>query len=365
METARLSSWQMFLLTLAFTLGTSFFIIPGGIIGNAKEYAWLIPLGAGLYGIVVAALWLYLTSRYPGLGIIQLCLKLLGPKIGFLFGCLYLVFFIQLAAWVVRNLGDFIKVNLLVHTPISAVHLMFLLVSAYTVILGAETIAMLTEFLTPVLVIVFWIVFFLMLKGWDWANFGPAQEFHPWQLMATSKQIFGFPFSETVCLTMFFPFVQQRLKTSFIAGIGVAAILISLIVFFVLGIVGVYRSSHLTYPIFTLAQELPFSFFIEHLEVIICLVWFCAISIKLSISMYSAAAGIIQLFHLKNRTFIALPLIWIILPISLLFESVISNIEWDRKYSFAFDSFYAIVIPALLVIVSWIRKKQLPDINQA
>jgi spore germination protein KB len=363
MENARLTSWQMFLLTLSFTLGTSFFIRPGGLIETAKEFAWLIPLFAGLYGIIIAFLWIYLYSHFPNLSIVQICIKVLGPKVGLLFGCLYVGFFIQLAAWVTRNLGDFIKVNLLVHTPIAVVHLMFLLVTVYIVILGAETIAMMNEFLNPILVIVFWIILLLMIKGWDWANFGPVQEFHPLHLIVASKQTFGFPFSETVCLTMFFPFVQNKLKRSLIAGIGVAAVLISSIVFFVLGIVGVYRASHLTYPIFTLAQELPFSFFIEHLEVIICLVWFCAISIKLSISMYCAVSGISQIFKLKKRVFTALPLIWIILPISLLFDSVISNIVWDQKYSFAFDSFYAVVVPTLLIIVSWIRKKQLKGMN--
>jgi spore germination protein KB len=359
MEKAQLSAWQMFLLTFSFTIGTSFFIRPGGLITMAKEYAWSLPLVAGLYGVLIAALWIYLARRHPGLSIIQICLHVFGRKVGFLFACLYIIFFIQIAAWVVRNLGDFIKVNVLMHTPISFVHLTFLLVSAYIVIQGAESLAMLNEFVTPILVIVFWIVFFIMLKGWEWANFGPAHNFEPLQLINQTKPMLGFPFSETVCLTMFFPFVQKKLTTSLMTGIGAAAVIIGLNVFFVLGIVGVYRSSHLMYPMFTLAQELPFSFFIDHLEVVVVVIWFSAISMKLSITMYWAVLGLSQSFGLKNRTFTTLSLIWIILPISLFFENVIENMIWDHKYSFAFDTFFAVVIPLLLIVVSWIRTKQL------
>ncbi|MDR6550216.1 endospore germination permease [Paenibacillus qinlingensis] len=358
MENAQFTAWQMFLLTISFVLGTSFFIRPGGLISAAKEYAWIIPIAGGIYGVLIATLWLYLSKRHPGLSIVQICIEVLGRKVGLFFASLYILLFIQLAAWVVRNLGDFIKMNLLMRTPIEIVHLMFLLVSAYVVIKGAESIAMQNEFLTPILIIAFWIVFFLMLKGWDWANFGPAQVFQPITLIRNTKEMLGFPFSEAVCLVMFFPFVKKKLVSSFLLGIGAAAIILSLIVFCVLGIVGSYRSSHLMYPLFTLAQELPFSFFLDHMEVVIVFIWFLAISIKLSIAMYCSVLGISQLFGLKNRTFTSLSLIGIILPVSLLFDNVIENMNWDHHYSFAFDSIFAVVIPVLLIVVSWIRKDQ-------
>ncbi|SDP22762.1 spore germination protein KB [Paenibacillus sp. yr247] len=357
MENARLTGWQMFLLTFSFTLGTSIFIRTGDYITSAKEYAWIMPLCGGLYGAIVASLWLYLARRFPGLSIVQICRRVLGTKVGTLFASLYILFFIQISAWVLRNIGDFVSINVLRNTPITILHLTFLLVSAYTVIKGAETLAMVNEFIVPPFFIIFWTVFFLMLNAWDWENFGPAQVFNPFQLVAKTKQQFGFPFSETVCLAMLFPFVQNRLKTSIMAGIIVGAVVLSINVFCVLGIVGVYRSSHLLYPIYTLAQELRFSFFIDHLEVIISTIWIFAVSIKLSTSMYCAVLGIGQMFKLENRTFITLPLIWIILPMSLLFNSVIENLTWDIQYSFAYDMLYAIIIPMILILVLWIRQK--------
>ncbi|MBD0381918.1 hypothetical protein [Paenibacillus sedimenti] len=56
MEYARMTGWQTFLLIVSYSLGASFFQRPSGLIATGKQDAWMIPLWAGIFGIIVATL---------------------------------------------------------------------------------------------------------------------------------------------------------------------------------------------------------------------------------------------------------------------------------------------------------------------
>jgi spore germination protein KB len=357
MENARISGWQFFLLSLSFMIGTAFFVRPGSIIAVTKQDAWIIPFIAGAVAVLVACIWLALAKVNPGLSIVQICVKVAGKYFGGFLALLYIWFFIQIASWITRNLGDFMKTILMHRTPFSVFHLMFLVVACYATIKGIETIARVGELLTPFVVLIVAVIYLFTLSEWRWERFEPMFQIGAWQMMKDALPTIGFPYFETVTLMMLIPYVKSRVKTGLLLGIVVATMLIGSIVYVTIGVLGVTRTSHFTYPLYTIVQELQIAEFIEHVESTIVIVWLIWIFIKLCIVYYCAATGICQLFRVSDRTWIAISLILLISGLALSFnENIVENLEWDLKYIFIYTSFYGFVLPVLLLFLTWIHK---------
>ncbi|MFF2888317.1 endospore germination permease [Paenibacillus sp. NPDC057967] len=356
MENNSMTVWQFFVLTLSFLAGTSFFFLPGGLIAVAKQDAWMVPIWAGAIGILAALLWLRLARQHPGMSIIQICTQVAGKPIGSLLAIMYISYFIQLSVFITRNVGDFMKQTLMPITPLTVFHVMFLIITAYAVMKGIDTIARSSELLFIIMAITFILIFCMALIEWDWNRFQGSFRMNVWETVKETRYIFGFPFLESLVFLMLFPFVQSKVKRSFILAIVVATAMLSVTTLFTIGVLGVPRASHDTYPLFVIAQEVHIGTFFEHLESTVALILLAAIFIKLSIAYYCSVLGLCQLFRISSRFWVTLPLILLISGLALGYDNVVENIEFSQRYDFEYTLLYSVFIPCLLLVVSWIRK---------
>ncbi|GMK47061.1 spore germination protein KB [Paenibacillus glycanilyticus] len=356
MENVRLSGWQMITMTFCFVCATTFLLLPGKLIEHAKQYGWIVCVWSFLYGVLLALLWLHLSKLYPGQSIVQIAMKGLGKWVGGIVAALYILYFIQVAAWVTRNLGDFMHTSFMPRTPISVFNIVVLLVCAYAVVKGIESIAMLSELVTPYIVIAFWAPFTVMLKVWDWRAFNNTEPFRLWDTFIQTKYALAFPYMELVMFMMIFPYVKRNIKKSFVIGIISAGVILSVCVYMTIGILGLERGANHIYPVFTIFREMKFIGFLEHLESILSVNIFLLVYIKLCLLFYCAVLAICQVFHLERRGVVAYPLIWIISAYSLLFDNVIENMEWVQKYLFDYYLLYAVIMPIALILCYWMRK---------
>ncbi|MGG3506280.1 endospore germination permease [Paenibacillus lautus] len=358
MEKGQISAWQFFLLVFGYLLGTSFFFRPGGLIAIAKQDAWIVPLWAGTAGVLMSLIWIKLANHYPGLTIVQICIKAAGKGVGGLIALLYIGYFVHLSSFVIRNLGDFMTSTLMPRTPITLFHIMFLLIICYAVTMGVETLARATEFLFPLVTLILLLVFFIALSEWNWDRFQGMFRMNVWTTMKDTRSILGFPYMEAFVFMMLFPYVRSKVKVSFIMGIVIATLLLSATVYFTIGVLGVTRASHETYPLFLIAQEIHIGTFFEHLESTIALILLAAIFIKLSIAYYGAVLGICQLFRVNDRSWLAFSLILLISGLALGFDNVLENIEFGKRYDFEYTSLYAIIFPSILLFLTWMKQNK-------
>lgn len=358
MERSTISQWQFFIITLNFTLGTTFFIRPGALIATAKQDAWIVPWWVGAAGLATALIWLKLYRLHPGRSLIQICTGTAGKAVGGFFALLYIFFFIQITAWVTRNLGDFMKTTLMPETPISMFHLMFLAVAAYAVCKGVETIARVNESLTPLLGFTFVMVVLFSLTEWEWYRFEPVLQMDFWKTVRDTRSLYGFPYLEMINLAMLFPYVKGNPGKSLLPGIAAATGLLSLIIFFTIGILGVYRASHLIYPLYNIAEELRAAPFIEHVESAIAVVWLTSLFLKLSIALYCSTIALCDWFGLTNRRGIVLPLVFLVSGLAMtIMENNVVHAQWDMRYTFTYFSLFGVVLPVVLLVWTWIRNR--------
>ncbi|WP_373233040.1 endospore germination permease [Cohnella sp.] len=357
MEKAQISGWQFYLLTFIQLLGTTFFLRPQGIIAVAKQDAWMIWFWAGGAGMILALLWVKLAEQYPGLSFVQICLGAGGKWVGGGIAFCYIGFFVQLAAWVVRNLGDFMKSTFMHRTPISVFHIMILIVVCYASIKGVEAIARSSEILTPIIMMTFFVVCIFMLPIWETERLLPAFRLELWKTVKETRNIVGFPYIESIVLMMMFPYVRNRQKAGFVWAIIGSTLLLSGITVFLVACLGVTRASHETYPLFILVQDIRIGPLIENLEASITVILLVAIFLKITITFHGAVCGICQLFRLTDRTWVAVPLAVIVAGLALSNENVVENVEWDRRYLFEYELLYGLIFPLILLAVTWIRKR--------
>ncbi|MDF2652869.1 MAG: germination protein [Paenibacillus sp.] len=357
MEEAKISAWQFFLLVLNFTLGTTIFFKPGAYISAAEQDAWLVPIWSGVAGILMVCLWLNLAKHYPGLSIIQISMKAAGNKFGALLALFYVWFFIHTSSLILRSISLFMNSTLMPHTPITVFHGMFLIIVSYATVKGIEVIARVSEIFTPIILILTAIFLSITLKEWNWERFEPMLQLDVWKSMKDSRSSIAFPYMEVICFMMIFPFVKNRLKASLISAILLATMILSIVTFLIIGVSGVTRISHHVYPLYTIAQEMHIGQLFEHLEAIIAIVWMITIFSKLTVAYYCSVLGICQLFQLTNRKWVAISLIVLISGIaSTNHENIVEQILWDKRYNFEHKSLYSVVLPMLLLILTWLRK---------
>ncbi|MNI57849.1 Spore germination protein YndE [compost metagenome] len=244
---------------------------------------------------------------------------------------------------------------LMPRTPISVFNIVVLFVCAYAVVKGIESIALVSELVTPYIVIAFWTPFTVMLRVWDWRSFKSTEAFQLWDTLLQTKYALAFPFMELVMFMMLFPFVKRNVKRYFILGIVSAGIILSLCVFMTIGILGLERGSNHIYPVFTIFREMKFIGFLEHLESILSINIFLLVYLKLSLLFYCAVLAICQLFQIQRRSVVAYPLIWVISAYSLFFANVVENMEWVQKYLFEYYLIYAVFMPLLMILCYWLR----------
>lgn len=351
-----ISRFQFFLLTVNFILGTAMFVLIQHLIRFGGQDAWLMPLWAGTVGILFGLLWLLLFRYYPGCSLVQIPLKAWGRVPGTIISLLYFVFLCNLAGWVLRNLSDFMNGTIMPETPPTLFHIMFLIVACYTVAQGSETVGRLNQILTPFLFFPFWLVMLLATVDWDWGRLQPFFHTNP-ETILLYHPLIAFPFMESFALTMLFPLVRNGAGLPFVLGLASAALSLSGTLLMVIGLLGVERASKLTFPVYTIVQEVAIGEVFVNMHSIISVILLILIFIKLLVLVYGASETLRQLFRPKTRLphFLGLMILLSAMALSI-YEDPIQNGEWNLKYSFLYDSFFVLLIPFLLLVTTWIKR---------
>lgn len=355
MEHSYISRWQFFLITLQVTLGNSMFMLTGVIVESGKQDSWLIPLIAGLFGLLLSLVWVYASKLHPGLSFVQIAVRTMGRP-GWIAALALVWFFVYVCAWTIKNLGDVVNVTLLPISPSWMFQAMFILLAAYGVTKGIEAIARTVEFFVPILLLVFLLLTFIVSKEWKWDHFSPAFDTNMIEALAKSNIIFAFPFMEMICLTMLLPHVPKDAGKTLWSALCCASIILSMLVGYNIAILGVERTTHLTYPLFTMAQEMQISEFIEHIEALASSVLILSLFIKVVVYYYCAVVGLCQLFRIQRRGALALGLALYTTGLAnSLTDNVIENMRWSNIYALPFSTIFAVFIPLMLVLAAKIR----------
>ncbi|WP_334076866.1 endospore germination permease [Paenibacillus sanfengchensis] len=361
--TYKISKYQLFTITFIFQLGTTIIFGFGGLAGRDAWISNLVSLGLGF-----CVIWIYTTlaRMNPGLSLVEWFPAQLGRWIGTLIALLYPLMYLYLVGRIIADVRDMVSTTILPGAPPIVFTGLFAIVIAYCAFGGIEIVARLGELIFPVVILMF-ITETILLIGSDVLHFDYIQPvleegWGPiWKVVYPNG--ITQPFGETLALAMFWPDVRNRdkvAKSTFLATL-LAGLMITCFDFLAVLVYGDLFSRFL-YPLYTLLSMISIGKFIENLQMFGVLYFFATALIKSTINILAALKGIQQLKKMKNYRALVIPAAAIALFLGMTMSKNIAEHIYYQHFKILVPYFWVplfLVLPALLLIVTWIRQKAL------
>jgi spore germination protein KB len=359
MENAKINGSQLFVLIVLFEMGSAILFNLGG---EAKQDAWIAILLGLLGGILLFLIYYRLYKFFPDLPLTSYAQKITGKWIGKIIGFLYIIYFLYIAARVLRDFGSLLVSAFYMTTPLFVINTLMMLTIFYAIHKGIEVIARVGQFFIMVIYLLAIVGFILIISSGEinWGNLLPIYE-NGWRpiFKAFIGQTLTFPFGEMIVCTMLLPFVndQKKAKWACFGGIILAGINITITVIINISVLGVIPLSRSSFPLLNTIGRIEIAEFIQRLDVFFMIYLVIAGFFKVTIFYYAAVAGSADLFQLKNQRIITYPIGLLILIASLtIAESYSEHVEEGLKYAPYFIHWpMQIILPIILLIIAFIR----------
>jgi spore germination protein KB len=360
----RVSGYQLFATTVFFQLGTTVIF---GFASEAGRDAWIAILLSAFIGMFIILGYTALMNMMPGLTLVEWFPKQFGPWLGIPIAWLYPLLFIYDAGRGVSDLKELIPLTLLPGTPTWVILGSLMLVIVYLLFSGVEVIFRLAGLFFPIVFFLFFLELILLLgsRNVHFNNLQPVMG-EGWGRVWETVWPFGIlqTFGETIEFAMLWTFLK---KPGQVAGVNIIAVLVSgftIAVFDMFAIIilgeGVFQRN--IYPLLVLLKQLIISDFLDNLDALGVLYFMVTIFLKVSLHLITAVLSIQKLTY---STGYRLPII-LVSVISLwlgsnMARNVSEHIYVGTKiipYNLWIHLF--LVIPGILLIVTWIRMKGVP-----
>ncbi|MDM5312808.1 GerAB/ArcD/ProY family transporter [Peribacillus frigoritolerans] len=362
MEKANISGYQLFVLIFLFEMGSAL-LVP--LAGEAKQAAWLVILIAMVGGFLLFFIYYGLFQYYPDQLLTEFVRSILGNFLGRIVAFLYILYFIYLAARVLRDFGDTLLTFAYPHIPLFVANAAFILVVVYTVRKGVEVLTRTGE-LFFVLENLLLMTFFLLIVASGMIhlnNLKPVIEMSVTEMvkMAFTKTIF-FPFGEIISFLMIFPYLNEpkRLKKIGISSIAAAGIFLAIIMAINIAVLGVDLTTRSQYPLLSLIQSIEVAGFLERLDVYFLFLLMIGGFIKISVFTYVAVTGTANVFNVKQPSRLAYPVGFVILLSSIIIASNFTEHmhEGLGAVPIYFHLPFQVIIPLLLLIIAFFKNRK-------
>ncbi|BBH22365.1 germination protein BB [Paenibacillus baekrokdamisoli] len=340
-------------------IGTGILILPRAI---AKEVGtpdgWISVILSGLIALLAGYIIVKLSQRFPNQTFYQYSQIVVGPLLGKFFGIVMSVYFILCAGYLLRVMGEVIRMFLLEKTPLEVIMIIFLFVATYLTVAGINPIARLVELFLPIIIIILIAFIVFSSQSFELDNMRPVlgDGVMP-VLKGTKSSIFTYSgFEVMLVLTAFMKEPQKAVKSA-IAGISLVVLLYGLVIVISFGTISVDELKTVIWPTMTVAKdiELPGGFF-ERFESLFTVLWVISMYTAFVLYQYTSSLGLSQIFRKKHQTFVyaSLPIIYLVA----MFPADLNDVfKFGDILGWTLSLFVAGIMPPCFWLIAKIRRK--------
>ncbi|MBN3524143.1 GerAB/ArcD/ProY family transporter [Paenibacillus apiarius] len=360
LDKGKISTRELTIIVALYMVGSSILIIPSYLAAYAGQDAWISALLSIATGLAVLPLYIALGNKYPGKTLVQYMEDILGTWLGKAVSLFFLAAFpFTMAAFSLRNIGDFMTTQIMPDTPIQAIHIIFLIIVIIGVRLGLEPIMRAAEIIFPWFILLFGCFIIFISPQIKWENILPVLEGGIRPVIGAGIPFTAFPFMETAVFLMLFPHANRpdKVGRALFWGILIGGAVLLIITMMSVLVMGPDTTARLIYPSYMLARKISIGNFLERIEGLMAIIWFFTIFFKLTLLFYISVIGFAQSLNLKEYRFLTMPLGIILIVYSILISPNTSF--WFEVYpTWALHAItLGLLLPALLLAVAAIRGK--------
>ncbi len=346
----KISRFQLAVLIMGFLFGVV--INPASA---AKQDCWIAYLASWVGGFFLLGGYVLIANLNSGETLIGILEKNFGRIIGKAIALLYIWYFMHLAAIVIRNFGEYIVITDYPETPITFTIIIMIITIAYAVRSGLEVMARTAEFFIPIIPVMVILVTAFLFQFFDINSYKPMLVRGLGPIIKTSIVLLGFPFGELVIFLMVFPALNRKkdlLTTSFLAlfVMGTVLLIILLRNFFILGADMLFET---IFPSTITTRLIPG----YNLDAVVAVNYLIGGMCKVSICIYAATQGLVQVFNLNRYKLFVLPVSALVITVAIwLYDSTFETIRWSVENYFIYSFPFQIMIPGIVLIISIVKR---------
>jgi spore germination protein KB len=362
LEKVKINPYQLFVLIVLFEMGSALVV---ALATDAKQDAWIALLLGMSGGIIIFFIYYQLFKYYPDIPLTSYVQKIIGKFMGRILAFMYIIYFIYIAARVLREFGELLTTTIYASTPLLIINALMILTIIYSIHKGFEVIARVGE-LFFIMVYILAIMGFLLVAFSGLIHLENLRPILENGLMPVIKVAVGqtltFPFGEMIVFTMLLPFLndKKKAKTVCITGMVLSGINITISAVINIATLGVDLYSRSPFPLLNTVGKIEIGNFIQRLDVFFMLYLMVGGFFKIAIYFYAAVMGAADIFRFKDQKKLCFPIGMMILFSSL---TIASNYAEHIKEGLKFITIYLhypfqIMIPMMLLIIAFFRNRK-------
>lgn len=309
----KISLWQLAVLIFTFEIGS---VAVVGVGNTSKQDAWIAVGIATFFGMGLIRFYVYLLKQLPGKNLFEIFTFCFGKWLGKVISFLYILYFIYIAARVLRDFCELITTVIFENTPIEIIAITMMIAISYMLYLGLEVFGRTSEVFIPyVFTFIIFIGVAILFSGeMEFKNVQPilAEGFGP-----IVKHIFPglltFPFGELITFMCIIPYVSNTKK---VGKVSIFAVLVSGLVimykrFIEIAAMGTEQLNRTVFPLLSAAREISLLEFIERVDLVVVFIVMFGIITKVSVFFYGGLKGLEHIINIPYRVLV-LPMAFII-----------------------------------------------------
>lgn len=281
---------------------TAVLSIPGVAIGYAANDAWISMIIGGLVGILMAVLIAMVCKANPGQPFVDWLESRFGKPLGIMIGLLFSVYYFNTFCMIVRQFANFISDMVLDQTPLYMLVGIMVLVAAFTVLHGLESVAR-ASFI--VLLLVMFVLPVSVCFNYDdinWRRLLPMFDTGAVRIASAALSPLGW-LSEVSILLVLAPYMKRPssvTRAGVIGSIG-SSVQILLVVAVSITIFGPKLVPMMSYPFVNMVGIVEVGKFLERIEIFTVSVWGMTMYVKMAIFLYAALHCLSRSLRLRSE----------------------------------------------------------------
>ncbi len=362
MERVKLNAWQLFVLIILFEHGSAI-VIPLGV--EARQDVWLAILCGMVLSLFLFLIYHRLFTYYPTLPLTGYVQKIVGPFFGKCLALVYVLYFLYIAARVLRDFGELLLTFAYPETPLFILNAIMILTVMYGVYKGIEVLVRTGELFFVLLYLLAVSGFILVIAAGliDIHRLQPVLE-EGWRRIfkVVFTQTLYIPFGEIIVFTMLLPYLnnQKKAKAVGLSAMMLSGINLALTMAINVAVLGADAVSRSTFPLLDTIREIRVANFLERLDVFFMIALIVGGFFKISVFFYAGVIGTADLFNIKEHQRLIYPFGLAVLLLSI---AIASNFAEHIKEGLNIVTVYMhmplqIVIPIFLLVIASIRNRK-------
>ncbi|MGD8189364.1 GerAB/ArcD/ProY family transporter [Brevibacillus ginsengisoli] len=353
-----ISNKQFVSLITVIAIASPILYIPKAVTSTANRDGWYVVLIAGFFGMINALVILWLEKQFPGKNLMEINRILLGRFIGGLLNFVFILYFIDLCTWVLREFTEFLLITVEPTTPFYVYVTIGMILASFTAFHGLEVFARVSEIIFPIVFGIYLLVFCLLLNQYHPENLLPVLEngvVKPLKGMLETETLFG----DIMIILMITNHVRKDQNTQkyLMMSMGWSTIFICASVVASIMDFGAETTSTLTYPTFTLIQDINIANILDRIDILVVAIWILGVYVKFTSYFFGAVYGISTALQLKNYRVVILPIALAMIVITKWKVPNFIQISTIYSQNAWYFALFQIGIPSALLLLAILRKK--------